>query len=71
MDAELKPAIAPRVARPAPKPPRPGALVRSLDDLRVAAREFVADPRPTLVDMRMARNVVSVPYRRLFYGQEA
>jgi acetolactate synthase-1/2/3 large subunit len=48
-----------------------GALVRSLDDLRAAAREFVADPAPTLVDMRMARNVVSVPYRRLFYGQDA
>jgi thiamine pyrophosphate-dependent acetolactate synthase large subunit-like protein len=48
-----------------------GALVRSLADLRTAAREFVADPAPTLVDMRMARNVVSVPYRRLFYGQDA
>jgi thiamine pyrophosphate-dependent acetolactate synthase large subunit-like protein len=48
-----------------------GALVRSLAELRAAAHEFVADPAPTLVDMRMARNVVSVPYRRLFYGQDA
>lgn len=48
-----------------------GALARTLDELRTAARAFVADPAPTLVDLRMARNVVSVPYRRLFYGQEA
>jgi thiamine pyrophosphate-dependent acetolactate synthase large subunit-like protein len=48
-----------------------GALVRTLDELRAAAREFVAAPAPTLVDLRMARNVVSVPYRRLFYGQDA
>lgn len=48
-----------------------GALVRTVDELRAAAREFVAAPAPTLVDMRMARDVVSVPYRRLFYGQDA
>jgi len=48
-----------------------GALVRSPAELRAAAREFVSRPGPMLVDLRMSRNVVSVPYRRLFYGQEA
>jgi acetolactate synthase I/II/III large subunit len=48
-----------------------GALVRSPDELRAAARDFVSRPGPMLVDLRMSRNVVSVPYRRLFYGQEA
>jgi thiamine pyrophosphate-dependent acetolactate synthase large subunit-like protein len=48
-----------------------GALVRSLDELAAAAEAFAADPGPMLVDLRISRNVVAVPYRRLFYGQEA
>jgi thiamine pyrophosphate-dependent acetolactate synthase large subunit-like protein len=48
-----------------------GALATTPEELRSAAREFVSAPAPTLVDLRISRNVVSVPYRRLFYGQEA
>jgi thiamine pyrophosphate-dependent acetolactate synthase large subunit-like protein len=48
-----------------------GALMRSPNELRAAAREFLSSLGPTLVDLKMSRNVVSVNYRRLFYGQEA
>jgi thiamine pyrophosphate-dependent acetolactate synthase large subunit-like protein len=46
-----------------------GALVRNADELRRAAAEFVADPAPTLVDVRVARSVVSIPNRRRYRGE--
>jgi acetolactate synthase-1/2/3 large subunit len=45
-----------------------GHLVRSLDELAVAATEFVDDPAPTLLDVRISRRVLSIPYRRAYYG---
>jgi thiamine pyrophosphate-dependent acetolactate synthase large subunit-like protein len=48
-----------------------GHLVRDLDGLRAAAAEFVADPAPTMVDVRISTNVISIPYRRLHFGQDA
>jgi thiamine pyrophosphate-dependent acetolactate synthase large subunit-like protein len=47
-----------------------GALVCSLDELRSLAAEFVARPGPTLLDVRISRNVLSIPYRRAFYGED-
>ncbi|MEW1860846.1 thiamine pyrophosphate-binding protein [Streptomyces sp. NPDC088194] len=47
-----------------------GATVRSTGELRAALAEFVRDPRPTVVDVRITRNVLSVPYRRLQYGED-
>jgi thiamine pyrophosphate-dependent acetolactate synthase large subunit-like protein len=46
-----------------------GALVRSTDELRRVAAEFAADPRPTLVDVRIARTVTSIPNRRRYRGE--
>ena len=43
-----------------------GALVRSLDTLVEAATAFAERPGPTLVDVRISRTVVSIPYRRTF-----
>jgi len=48
-----------------------GRLAASLDDLRAAAEEWLADPVPTIIDVRISDNVISVPFRRLFYGQDA
>jgi acetolactate synthase I/II/III large subunit len=48
-----------------------GALVTQLDDLRSVVAEFVANPAPTLVDVRFSGNVVTIPYRRVHYGQDA
>jgi thiamine pyrophosphate-dependent acetolactate synthase large subunit-like protein len=42
-----------------------GHLARSVGEVRAALDEFVADPAPTLLDVRVSRNVVSIPERRL------
>jgi thiamine pyrophosphate-dependent acetolactate synthase large subunit-like protein len=47
-----------------------GALVRSVDDLRAAAAGFVAAPVPTLVDVRISREVLSIPYRRAYRHED-
>jgi thiamine pyrophosphate-dependent acetolactate synthase large subunit-like protein len=47
-----------------------GALVRSIDELRAAAGEFAARPGPMLVDVRISRRVLSIPYRRMFHGED-
>jgi thiamine pyrophosphate-dependent acetolactate synthase large subunit-like protein len=47
-----------------------GATVRTTDQLRAALAEFVREPKPTVIDIRITRNVLSVPYRRLQYGED-
>jgi len=42
-----------------------GHLVQTLEDLRVAVSDFVSNPGPMLVDIRISSNVVSLPYRRI------
>jgi thiamine pyrophosphate-dependent acetolactate synthase large subunit-like protein len=46
-----------------------GATVRTTAELRAALADYVRDPRPTVIDVRITRNVLSVPYRRLQYGE--
>jgi acetolactate synthase-1/2/3 large subunit len=46
-----------------------GALVRSADELERVAREFAANPAPTLVDVRVAK-IPSIPNRRRYLGEE-
>jgi thiamine pyrophosphate-dependent acetolactate synthase large subunit-like protein len=46
-----------------------GALVRTPEELRGAVANFVATPSPTLLDIRIARNVASIPNRRRHYGE--
>lgn len=45
-----------------------GRLIRSLDELRSGVAEFVHAPGPMLLDVRISRNVISIPYRRAAYG---
>ncbi|NED36027.1 thiamine pyrophosphate-binding protein [Streptomyces sp. SID8499] len=47
-----------------------GATVRTTDELRSALAEFVREPRPTVIDVRISRKVLSPPYRRLWYGED-
>jgi thiamine pyrophosphate-dependent acetolactate synthase large subunit-like protein len=47
-----------------------GATVRSAAELEAAVAEYVADPRPFVIDVRITREVLSVPYRRLWYGED-
>jgi acetolactate synthase-1/2/3 large subunit len=48
-----------------------GALVRTIPELEAAIAEFLANPAPTMLDVRISINVISIPYRRLHFGQEA
>jgi acetolactate synthase-1/2/3 large subunit len=48
-----------------------GSLVTTLEDLKRAVDEFVASPAPTVVDARISTTVISIPYRRLHFGQDA
>ncbi|WP_330309575.1 MULTISPECIES: thiamine pyrophosphate-binding protein [unclassified Streptomyces] len=47
-----------------------GATVRTADELRAALAGYVRDPGPTVVDVRITRRVLSVPYRRLWHGED-
>lgn len=41
-----------------------GHLVRSIEQLRAAAAEWVANPGPMIIDLRVSRNVLPIPVRR-------
>jgi len=45
-----------------------GRLVRSMDELQSAVEDFVANPGPMLIDVRVSRSVPSIPTRRTDYG---
>jgi acetolactate synthase I/II/III large subunit len=47
-----------------------GATVRTADELRAALAEYVRSPRPTVIDVRITREVLSTPYRRIQYGED-
>jgi len=47
-----------------------GRLARSVEDVRAAAAEWVAQPGPMMIDARIARSVVTLPYRRIHYGRD-
>jgi acetolactate synthase I/II/III large subunit len=48
-----------------------GRSARTLDELGTAVDEFLAGDGPMVVDLRISRNVISVPYRRMHFGIEA
>ena len=47
-----------------------GRLVRTLDEVKVGVDEFLAGDGPMLLDIRISRNVRSVPYSRLHFGED-
>lgn len=47
-----------------------GALVRTMDEMLAAVKEWVANPGPMVIDVRVSRTVMSIPYRRLHYGKD-
>ncbi|WP_328551155.1 thiamine pyrophosphate-binding protein [Streptomyces sp. NBC_00358] len=47
-----------------------GATVRTAQELREALAEYLRDPRPTVIDVRITREVLSTPYRRIQYGED-
>ncbi|MGX7678322.1 thiamine pyrophosphate-binding protein [Jatrophihabitans sp. DSM 45814] len=47
-----------------------GRLVRTPEDLAKAIEEYLASPRPMIIDARVSQKVVAVQYRRLWYGDQ-
>ena len=47
-----------------------GRLVRSVDQLEASVREWLSQPGPTIIDMRISRNVESLATRRLQFGRD-
>ncbi len=47
-----------------------GRKATTIDELSLAAKEFVAKPGPMMVDLRISKSVPSVPYRRVHYGRD-
>ncbi len=47
-----------------------GRLATTVEHVREAAQEWLANKGVMVIDARISRNVVTVPYRRLHYGRE-
>ena len=47
-----------------------GRSARTLDEFSAAIDEFLAGDGPMVIDLRISRNVVSIPYRRLHFGMD-
>lgn len=47
-----------------------GRIARTMDEVRAAAEEWVAKPGPMIIDARISRSVVTLPYRRVHYGKD-
>lgn len=47
-----------------------GRLVQTLDQVRAGIDEFLSGEGPMVLDVRISRNVISIPYRRLHFGQD-
>ncbi|MCC7483324.1 MAG: thiamine pyrophosphate-binding protein, partial [Hyphomicrobiales bacterium] len=47
-----------------------GRSARNLDELGNAIDAFLASSGPMVIDLRISRNVISIPYRRLHFGMD-
>ena len=47
-----------------------GRLAQTIGDVRTAAAEWVASKGLMVIDARISRNVVTIPYRRIHYGRD-
>lgn len=47
-----------------------GRSARNLDEFGAAIDAFMAGNRPMVIDLRISRNVISIPYRRLHFGMD-
>lgn len=45
-------------------------IARTLDEVGAALKEFMAGDGPMVLDVRVSRNVIAIPYRRLLYGED-
>jgi thiamine pyrophosphate-dependent acetolactate synthase large subunit-like protein len=48
-----------------------GALARTVPELAAALRDYLGDPAPTVIDVRISRKALSTRYQRAGYGADA
>ncbi|HEX8967940.1 MAG TPA: thiamine pyrophosphate-dependent enzyme, partial [Chloroflexota bacterium] len=70
MNAELATIPTPDLGKVARAVGGRGRLATTIDDVRQAAAEWVDHKGLMVIDARISRNVVTVPYRRLHYGRD-
>src|SRR4051812_4386863 len=47
-----------------------GTLARSVEEVRKGVQEWVSKPGPMIIDARISKAVVSLPFRRVLYGKD-
>ncbi|AYG03152.1 thiamine pyrophosphate-binding protein [Gryllotalpicola protaetiae] len=47
-----------------------GKLARSIAEVEAGLADFISAPRPYVLDVRISRTVLSIPYRRLWNGED-
>ena len=47
-----------------------GRMARTLEEVAAGIDEFLVNDGPMVLDVRISRNVVAIPYRRLLYGAD-
>jgi thiamine pyrophosphate-dependent acetolactate synthase large subunit-like protein len=70
LDPDLATITTPELGRVAQALGGGGATVRTPQELRDALAEYVRAPRPTVIDVRITREVLSTAYRRIQYGED-
>jgi thiamine pyrophosphate-dependent acetolactate synthase large subunit-like protein len=70
MDKELSVVKTPDLGKVAQAFGGKGKLATSVEDVQKAAQEWAANPCPMIIDARIERAVVTLPYRRIHYGSD-
>ena len=47
-----------------------GRVARSVEEIGAAIDDFLSGDGPMVLDVRISRNVISIPYRRMHFGQD-
>ena len=47
-----------------------GKLAMTVEDVAAGIDEFLAGDGPMVLDIKLSRNAISIPYRRMHYGQD-
>jgi len=70
MDAELAAITTPDLGAVMRSLGGKGTLARTIEEVRGAAEEWVANPTPAVIDARISRKVITLPYRRMYFGKD-
>jgi thiamine pyrophosphate-dependent acetolactate synthase large subunit-like protein len=70
MDKELSVVPTPNMGAVAQAFGGKGKLATTIEDVRSATQEWLANPCPMIIDARIERAVVTLPYRRIHYGRD-